>query len=54
MEEYAIKYATSVSEERITVEAESINDALIYFAKNYKDFERVHSVEKIESLYNRR
>lgn len=51
MKEYAIEFSSSEDERRITIEAKSIQDAMIEFARDYKDVVSVWSIQEVKSLY---
>lgn len=51
MKEYAFEFSSSEDERRITIEAESIQDAMIEFAREYKDVVSVWGIEEVKPLY---
>lgn len=51
MEEYAFEFSSSEDERRVIIESESIQDAMIEFAREYKDVISVWGIEKVKPLY---
>lgn len=49
--EYAFEFSSSEDERRITIEAESIQDAMIEFAREYKNVVSVWSIQEVKPLY---
>lgn len=51
MKEYAFEFSGIEEERRTTIKAKSIQEAMILFAKDYKDVVSVWSIEEVKPFY---